>query len=685
MKNHLRGEFNQISRKLLVEDGETATQLPSTDSADAEQRYKDKLIAWLLQKQSRSAALYNTSLYFWQTKGLTGLSRHIYYFLKGERRNSKIFPVTASMVKAFQKRNAKNARILYHGWISKNEPDRLALETQKQTEREFLYRPLISIITPVYNTDGIILEKMIDSVLAQTYSNWELCIVDGFSKKSYIRSLLNKYARRDSRIKVKFLDANLGISGNSNEAVEMAQGEFIALLDHDDRLAPNALYENVLLLNVHPDADMIYSDEDKIDLKDIRSNPFFKPDWSPDLLRSIMYTCHLGVYRTSLVKSVGNFRAGFDGSQDHDLALRLTEKTSRIHHIPKVLYHWRMVHGSTALNTQAKDYAEAARLKAVREHCERNGLKGIAEPGLFNGAVRFRHLPENKPLVSIIIPTRDKSAVLKQCLDSILKISTYQNYEVLVVDNNSSEQETLDYFDSLKTRANVRVIKYPGSFNFSAINNFAAARADGELLLFLNNDTEIISPDWLESMIEHAVREDVGAIGARLLYPDETVQHAGVVMGMGGVAGHAHLKLPRDDPGYFGRAKLVQNVSAVTGACLMTKADLFKSLQGFNEQDLAIAFNDIDYCLRLREENLLVIYTPYAELYHYESLSRGSDLDPQNIERFKREIKYMRDKWLRTIESDPYYNPNLSLDLSLGTFTLAPPKHFSAMDKTTGI
>ncbi|MGI8469865.1 MAG: glycosyltransferase family 2 protein [Pyrinomonadaceae bacterium] len=679
MKNHLRGELNQTRRKSQIENGKTANRILAEDLAVADFRsqYKHETISWLTRKQSRFAALYDTSLYFWQTKGFVALSRHIYHFLKGERHNSGILPVTNSQIKSALIKNAAIEKALYGEWILKNEPDQLALNIQKQTERKFKYRPLISIITPVYNTDEIILEKMIRSVLAQTYSNWELCIAGGGSEKLYIRSLLSKYAQQDSRIKVKFLDNNLGISGNSNQAVEMAQGEFIGLLDHDDTLTPNALYENILLLEAHPDADIIYSDEDKIDLKDIRCHPLFKPDWSPDLLRSIMYTCHFGVYRTSLVKSVGNFRNGFDGSQDHDLVLRLMEKTSRIYHIPKILYHWRMTRGSTALNMQAKDYAEAARVRAVQEHCERSGLKGIAEAGLFNGAVRFKYLPENKPLVSIIIPTRDKPAILKQCLDSILKLSTYRNYEILVVDNNSSEQKTLDYFHLLKTRANVRVIKYSGEFNFSAINNFAAAQADGELLLFLNNDTEVISPDWLESMIEHAARADVGAVGARLLYPDKTIQHAGVIIGMGGVAGHAHLRLPHGNAGYFGRAKLIQNFSAVTGACLMTKAETFKSLNGFNERDLAIAFNDVDYCLRLRRENLLVVYTPYAELYHYESLSRGSDLDPNNIERFKREIKYMEDNWSEIIQRDPYYNPNLSLDLSLETFMFALPKHLA--------
>jgi GT2 family glycosyltransferase len=637
---------------------------------------KLKVISWLPQKQARFKALHNTSSFILQSEGSAALVNRTYRFLRGERRNNNVnsnsSPTAFLPNGEVQTNEAPVVETTYEQWIQRNEPTQFALELQAKHELNLEYRQLISIITPVYNTDEAMLRKMINSVLQQTYSNWELCLVDGCSAKPHVRLILEEYARQYSRIRVKYLNDNLGISGNSNEAVNMAAGEFIALLDHDDELTPNALYENVLLLNRHQDADMIYSDEDKLDAEGARCHPFFKPDWSPDLFRSIMYTCHFGVYRTALVKSVGAFRNGFDGSQDHDLVLRLTEKTTRIHHIPKILYHWRMSPGSTALDSEAKGYAEAARLKAVQEHCERRGLKGIAEPGLFNGAVRLRYLPEINPLVSIIIPTRDRFGVLRQCVNSILKLSTYENYEILIVDNDSSERQSLDYLSLLEKQPKVRVIKFSGKFNFSAINNFAAAQAKGELLLFLNNDTEVISADWLEAMIEHAVRPEVGAVGARLMYPNNTVQHAGVIIGMGGIAGHAHINLPSGDPGYFGRVHLVQNFSAVTGACLMTKAELFKDLGGFNEQNLAVAFNDVDFCLRLREKNLLVVYTPYAELYHYESLSRGSDLSPQNIERFKREIEYTESKWHKIICCDPYYNPNLSLDLSLGTFTLAP-------------
>lgn len=632
---------------------------------------KQKVVFWVPEKRERFSVLYNTSADIWQNQGSAALANRLFRFLRGERLHANLLPPPNSPETIAESAELLSEETSYQQWIRNNEPDAVALGWQKRREKRFKYRPLISILTPVFNTEKSVFEKMVESVLAQTYSNWELCLVDGNSTDSAVRPLLEKYARLDARIKVKFLNENLGISGNSNEALRTAKGEFVALLDHDDELTKNALYENVVLLNQNPQADMIYSDEDKLDAADRRCSPFFKPDWSPDLLRSIMYTCHLGVYRTELVKQLGGFRSPFDGSQDHDLVLRLIEKTDRIFHIPKILYHWRMTPGSTALDSGAKDYAQTARINAVQEHCGRIGLRGVAEPGLFNGAVRLKYLPEVRPLISIIIPTRDKTEVLKQCVNSIFKLSTYQNYEILIVDNNSREQTTFDYFESLEKQPNVRILDYPSKFNFSAINNFAADEARGEILLFLNNDTEVISAGWLEAMLEHAARKEVGAVGARLIYPDKTVQHAGVIIGMGGIAGHAHLGLFQGDAGYFGRAHLVQNFSAVTGACMMTKAEDFRAVGGFNERDLAVAFNDVDYCLKLREKGLLIVYTPYAELYHYESLSRGSDLTPENIERFQREIKYMEQTWSAAIQNDPYYNPNLSLDLSHSSFTLS--------------
>jgi GT2 family glycosyltransferase/2-polyprenyl-3-methyl-5-hydroxy-6-metoxy-1,4-benzoquinol methylase len=551
---------------------------------------------------------------------------------------------------------------LYLSWIANNEPDAVELLQQSKLAARLDYRPLISILTPVYNTPPAVLQATLESVVKQTYAEWELCLVDGASADPQVYQLLAKFSRSDQRIKVQTLTKNRGISGNSQVALEMAQGEFIALLDHDDTLSPNALYEMALLLNRHREADMVYSDEDKIDEQDQRSNPFFKPDWSPDLFRSMMYTCHLGLYRTSLVRQIGGFRDGFDGAQDYDLVLRVIEKTNQIYHIPKVLYHWRTLANSTARSTQAKEYARQAQLKAMTEHCQRTGLKAEIEFGLTSNTLRVRRLLEQRPKVSIIIPTRDQAECLKLCIDSIQSRTDYPTYEILIVDNNSVEKETLAYFETVsQAHDNIRVVSYPHEFNFSAINNFAVTQATGDLLLFLNNDTEVISGGWLNAMVEHALRPEVGAVGACLLYPDQRLQHAGIILGVGGVAGHSHKYLPADQPGYFSRTKAIQNFSAVTGACLLTRRDVFQAAGGFDEHNLAIAFNDVDYCLRLREKGLLVVWTPYAELYHHESLSRGAEDAPHKVSRFQREIRYMHQRWSHVIPNDPYYNPNLTL------------------------
>ena len=550
----------------------------------------------------------------------------------------------------------------YLAWIIKNEPAPAELTRQRQESALWDYRPLFSVIVPVYNTAPALLESAIRSVLNQSYENWELCLTDGGSDKSEVKNILTSYAKRDSRIRVRFLEKNLGIAENSNEAIRMAAGEFLALLDHDDELAPNALYENALLLNQHPDADMIYSDEDKLDAQDSRCEPYFKPDWSPDFFCSSMYTCHLGVYRKELIEKIGAFRPGFEGAQDYDLVLRLTEQTAQIHHIPKVLYHWRKTENSTASNLSAKNYAKDAQIKAVSEHFKRLNVEAEVTSGLAENLLRVKRTLSTRPKVSIIIPTRDQAILLRNCLNSIRTRSTYHNYEIIVVDNNSSESETLEYFSEISREPGTRVIEYPHEFNFAAINNFAADYANGELLLFLNNDTEIISEEWLEAMVEHAVRPEVGAVGARLLYHNGMVQHAGVIIGIGGVAGHSHKFYPGEHPGYFSRAKAIQNLSAVTGACLMVKKEFFKLLDGFDEKNLAVAFNDIDFCLKVRQKGLLIVYTPYAELYHYESISRGTDHTPEKSLRFQREAEYMLENWNQSLQSDPYYNPNLTLE-----------------------
>lgn len=558
--------------------------------------------------------------------------------------------------------NPELQKAAYLSWVIKNEPKPSELAKQREESASWGYKPLISIVTPIYKTPPELLAAAIESVFNQTYENWELCLVDGASDKPEIKKILKTYAKRDSRVRVKFLETNLGIAGNSNEAVKMARGEFIALLDHDDELSADALYENVLLFNRHPEADMVYSDEDKLDAQDSRCEPYFKPDWSPDFFCSSMYTCHLGVYRKSLIDKIGGFRSGFDGAQDYDLVLRLTEHTDRIYHIPKILYHWRQTAGSTALSLETKDYAKEAQIKAVSEHFKRLNIDAEVSPGLADNLLRVKRKLSARPKVSIIIPTRDQVTLLRNCIKSIQLRSTYHNYEIIIVDNNSSEPETLEYLKEISKEPAVSVIEYPHEFNFAAINNFAVNHADGELLLFLNNDIEVISDEWLEAMVEHAVRPEVGVVGARLLYSNNLIQHAGVIIGVGGVAGHSHKYYPGDHPGYFSRSKAIQNLSAVTAACMMVRTEVFKSLGGFDEKNLAVAFNDVDFCLKVRQKELLIIYTPYAELYHYESISRGTDQTPEKALRFQKEVEYMMESWNGTLQNDPYYNPNLTLE-----------------------
>jgi len=570
----------------------------------------------------------------------------------------------------------------YEEWMINSEPSELELEQQRTKALALSYLPLISILTPVYNPSSLVLRATLESVLNQTYPNWELCLVDGASTLPEIKTLLSEYARRDTRIRVKFLEKNLGISENSNRALDMIKGEFIALLDHDDTLTPDALYENVLLLNSHPEADMIYSDEDKLDAAGKRCDPYFKPDWAPDFFLSQMYTCHLGVYRTSLIQKIGGFNTEFNGTQDYDLVLRLIEQTTRIYHIPKILYHWRKSAKSTSAAFENKAGIQDLQIKVVQAHCQRVGLEAVVKPGLESNTLRVKYLLKEWPRVSIIIPTRDQVQVLKQCLTSIKSFTNYPNYEIIIVDNDSSESTTLEYLEELKATPGFKVLKYAGSFNFSAINNFAVSQVESELILLLNNDIEVIEPDWLASMVEHAVRPEVGAVGARLLYPNQTLQHGGVIIGIGGVAGHSHKYIPANESGYFCRAKAIQNFSAVTAACLMTRTSIFRSVGGLDEQNLAIAFNDVDFCLKIREKGLLIVWTPFAELIHHESVSRGPEDNPEKIRRFQSEIRFMYRRWANVIRHDPYYNPNLTLETE--NFALAPRSRFTSAGRSVG-
>lgn len=527
---------------------------------------------------------------------------------------------------------------------------------------EFKYQPLISFITPVYNTPEKYLREAIESVLAQIYPNWELCLANDASSFPHVSAVLDEYAARDARIKVIHREVNGHISAASNSALDLATGEFIALLDHDDTVTPDALFWMVSEINEHPNAALLYSDEDKLDPKGLRTSPYFKCDWNYDLFLSHNLVTHLGVYRTGLVRELGGFRTEFDGSQDYDLALRVIERleTSQIRHVPRVLYQWRMVPGSTAIGADQKSYAaERARL-AIGEHLLRKNIDAVVEtiPELATQRVRYS-LPLAAPLVSIIVPTRNAHSLVRQCIESIHAKTTYRNFEILLVNNGSDEAESLSYFRQLQSRGDVRLLDDPGAFNFSRINNDAARAARGEVLVFLNNDIEVITPDWLSELVSHALRPGVGAVGARLWYPNDTIQHAGLIL-VAGLAGHAHLGRPRGDHGYFSRASLTQAYIAVTGACLCIQKKTFDACGGFDEA-LAVAFNDVDLCLRLYDQGYRNIFTPFAELYHHESATRGYEDTPEKMSRFKKEANLLQERWMTLLVNDPFYSPNLSL------------------------
>ncbi|MCX9083574.1 MAG: glycosyltransferase [Candidatus Methanoperedens sp.] len=554
---------------------------------------------------------------------------------------------------------------LYEIYIKQTRITDHDVDLMREEIKTFKYSPRISIITPVHNVDPIWLEKAIDSVLSQVYENWELCLADDASTKKHIKKILDKYQNSDDRIKVKYLNENQGISGASNEALSLAKGEFIGLLDHDDELSVNALFEVVKLLQDHTDADMVYSDEDKIDLKNRRSDPYFKPDWSPDLFLSSMYTSHFGVYRRKIIEEIGGFRKGFEGSQDYDLVLRFTEKTDKIYHIPKILYHWRKVPNSTAVKYEAKGYADVNARKALGEALQRRKIDGKVLSGMFPGYFRIKRVIMNEPEISIIILSKDSIGQLRKCIESIENKTNYKNYNIIVVSNND---QTLDYIRSTIKSPNIRNMKFEKSFNVSLVNNFAAQNTTSEYLVFLNSDTEVISEEWLFGMLEHAQRKDVGAVGCKLIYPDMTIHHAGIILGLTGIdekfeiAGYSDRSIPDSVQGYFGRPNIIHNVSAIAKECFMVRRDIFNEVGGF-DTDLENIFIDIDFCLKIRKKGYLIVYTPYAKLFYHELIKKVSEKTNMEELSFNNNLKYIREKWGKVIDNgDPYFNSNLTLD-----------------------
>lgn len=584
----------------------------------------------------------------------------------GPIKYSYVLPAYKWVRSLFEDRVPQQVRSsLYVDWAHQCEQLRYNPAQAAENIDRFSYKPTISIVMPVYNVPKEYLSKALDSVLNQYYPFWELCVCDDASTAPDVRIVLEDYAKTDKRIKVCFSARNGGIAVASNRALELATGEFIGLVDNDDEIPPDALYEVVKTLQ-DTDADLIYSDEDKLDLEGVRCEPFFKPAWSPDLLFSCNYISHFGVYRKSIIDQIGGFREGFDGSQDFDLVLRFTEKSDKVVHIPKILYHWRKVSGSAAASNLAKPYAYEAGKKALSETLQRRQIKGEATTEAHPGFYKVKRELVSAGKVTIIIPTRDRLALLQNCISSIEARTAYKNYEIIIVNNASREKATLEYLDQTPHK----VIHDTSPFNYSRLNNRAAREADGDYLLLLNNDIEVIGGEWLSAMIEHAQRPEVGAVGAKLLYPDNRIQHAGVILGIGGVASHAHKLIDGyNDLGYFGFAGVIRDFSAVTAACLMIRRELFEDVGGLDEENLAVGFNDVDLCLRLKKRGYLVVYTPYALLYHKESASRGRVVN-------RNEVSYMMTNWRNEILSDRYYNPNLTLTAEDFSIDFSKPEAF---------
>ena len=587
---------------------------------------------------------------------------------------TKYVPLITSLKKSISKiDNSKD----YSVWIDKY--DTLTPETIKKMQAQienWTSPPLISIVMPTYNTDEKWLRAAINSVTQQIYPHWELCIADDASTQTNVRQILQEYAANDKRIKVTFRTENGHISAASNTALELATGEFIALLDHDDELAKHALFWVAKTIIENPEIMLLYSDEDKIDEKGKRCEPFFKPDWNPNLFLSYNFITHLIVYRSQLIKQITGFREGYEGSQDYDLALRAIEQIepNQIYHIPRILYHWRKIPGSTATQEYEKPYAIIAAQKAVSEYLIRQNIDAqVTESPLLSGTIRVQYqLPSHPPLITIIIPTYNGYDLLRQCVESILNKTNYPNFEILIVNNNSDEAVTLNYLQQLQNNEKIHILDYPHTFNYSAINNTAVQEASGELICLLNNDIEVINPSWLTEMVSHALRPEIGAVGARLWYPDNRLQHGGVIVGLGGIAGHSHKYLERHCKGYFGRIAVIQDLSAVTAACMVLRKETYLNLGGLDAENLKIAFNDVDFCLRIKETGLQILWTPYAELYHHESASRGEETTPAKKARFEQECLYMKKRWGNNLLQDPAYSPNLTLNIEDFSYAWPP-------------
>ncbi len=580
------------------------------------------------------------------------------------RLRDKLFPEAGKTRKILRKINriihgSKPEPTPYEIWMSFNDPKEEELEKQRNTK--FKINPKISILVPMYNTPENFFEELVEYMINQTYTNWELCLEDGSPEEN---EKIEEICKKDERIKYNYTGNNLGISGNTNEALKRATGDYIALLDHDDLLPINCLFEVVKAINEDPDVEFIYTDEDKITTIDKpRFDPHFKPDFAIDTLRSNNYICHFSVFRKDLMEKLGGERSKYNGAQDYDIIIRMAEIAKNIKHIPKILYHWRVHELSTAKDAAAKPYAFEAGIPVLQDHLKRVGLEGEVSHGATLGTYKIDYKVKGNPKVTILIPNRNEAKTLKVCIDSILEKTTYENYEIVIIENNSTEQSIFDYYKKLEENEKIKILYYSEKqFNYSKIINYGVKNTNGEYIIQLNNDTELITPDWLEKMVGMNQREDVGAVGVKLYYPDGTIQHAGTIIGVYGVAGHVFKGLYKNTHGYFARDSHIQNLSAVTAACMMAKRSVYEQV-GYMDEDFAVAFNDIDFCLKIIESGRLIIYNPFVELKHYESKSRGAEDTQEKQERFQGEIDLFYKKWGNyKKKGDPYYNINLRLD-----------------------
>lgn len=563
--------------------------------------------------------------------------------------------VISSRQKKFDKEENENYKL----WIENNEPNEEELENQRNYK--FEYEPKISIIVPMYNTKEKYLQELIYSVINQTYTKWELCLADGSSeKKDYVEKLVSI----DKRIKYKFLNENKGISENSNEALKLATGDYIALLDHDDILPIFSLYEVVKTINKDKEAEFIYTDEDKLmEEKENRMGPHFKQDYAPDTFLSYNYICHFSIFKKSLIDRIGGFRKEFDGSQDYDIIFRAVEQANRVIHIPKILYHWRINENSVALSSETKPYAYEAAKKAIKAHLTRIGVEAKVEDSQIIGLYKITYKLKENSKVSIIILNKDHKKDLEKCINSILEKTTYNNYEIVIVENNSTTKEIFKYYEKIKNNKNIKIVEYKEKdFNYSKLNNIGVKNSAGDYIVLLNNDVEIITDNWIEIMLGNCQREDVGIVGAKLLYENGTVQHAGIVLGLTGIAGHVNLGLGADEIGYMGRNMITQNYSAVTGAMLMISREDFENVGGLDEE-FPVAYNDVDLCLKIRNIGKVIVMNPFVRAYHYESKTRGYEITQEKKERLENDTKRLRNKWKEFFEKeDPYFNINFRHD-----------------------